>query len=199
MATALGFLFWRRDRLTVGVSVLALCFLLFLGRGGVVIFYYVIPLLGLGALALGLVAGHLIDIAARLRPMRMRPSTLALAAAVAFSSVAAERNHTSFSVDATRGQAQAAEWVAGNLPRDSLVIMDSYVWQDLRDPHFVGGAPFSRAYYYWPTLSDANLREKLLDNTWQKMDYLLISSNSLTDARAVASSPFFPRLCRVPT
>lgn len=60
-ATVAGLLFIRRDRLFFGVSLLTLTFVLFLGRGGVTLYFYVIPLIALFAIALGLAAGHLRD------------------------------------------------------------------------------------------------------------------------------------------
>ncbi len=58
-ATVAGLLFIRRDRLFFGVSLLTLTFLLFLGRGGVTLYFYVIPLIALFSIAIGLAAGHL--------------------------------------------------------------------------------------------------------------------------------------------
>jgi hypothetical protein len=64
-AAGLGFLFYKRDRVLFGVSLLTLSFMLLLVRGGVVLYFYVIPLLVLLALSLGLLAGHVVPVAER--------------------------------------------------------------------------------------------------------------------------------------
>jgi hypothetical protein len=64
-AAGLGFLFYKRDRVLFGISLLTLSFMLLLVRGGVVLYFYVIPLLALLALSLGLLAGHVVPVAER--------------------------------------------------------------------------------------------------------------------------------------
>ena len=183
-ALVLCLAFWRKDRIAFGVSVLAALFVLFLGRGGIVIYYYVIPVLALMALALGLVLGHAINFVSRWRVPRRVAPPIVLTAALLVTSSAWARNDLNFSVDDTTSQIAAAKWIVQNISPSSNIIMDSYAWQDLRDTTFTDGHPFALANYYWPILSDTGLVEKLLDDNWQKIDYLLISPNTLADARS---------------
>jgi endo-1,4-beta-D-glucanase Y/4-amino-4-deoxy-L-arabinose transferase-like glycosyltransferase len=182
-ALGIGLLLWRWDRFAFGVSILTGCFVLFLGRGGVVLYYYVIPILALMALQIGLVAGHAINVLARWRPLRPAVGPALLAATIVLAQGAVARNDAAFNTDSTTGQHDAAEWVVRNLPHSALLIMDSYAWQDLHSDSFTHGQPFANANYYWPTFSDPVLKKRLLDDNWQKIDYLLISSNTLADAK----------------
>jgi endo-1,4-beta-D-glucanase Y/4-amino-4-deoxy-L-arabinose transferase-like glycosyltransferase len=183
-ALALCLAFWRKDRLAFSITVLAGLFIAFLGRGGIVIYYYVIPLLALAALAIGLVLGHAVNFAARWRVFRRVAPPVVLTAALLITGSAWARNDLNFTVDDTTSQIAAAKWVVQNLSPSSNIIMDSYAWQDLHGDVFTNGHPFLLSNYYWPMLSDTGLIQKVLDDNWQKIDYLMISPNTLADARS---------------
>jgi len=59
LAAVLGILLGRRDPFMWGVSILAVTYVAFLARGGVVLYYYVIPLIALLALAIGLAVARI--------------------------------------------------------------------------------------------------------------------------------------------
>jgi endoglucanase len=107
-----------------------------------------------------------------------------MVAALLLTGSAWARNDLNFAVDDTTSQEAAAKWVVNNLSPSSTIIMDSYAWQDLHDTNFTDGRPFLLSNYYWPLLSDTGMVQKLLDDNWQKIDYLLISPNTLADARS---------------
>lgn len=192
VACLIGPLLFRRNRLIVGTSLMALSFILFLGRGGIVIYYYVIPLLAVAAIAIGLLVGSVFCVVApHWRPIRVAILPVSLVAMLLLGQNAISRNSVNFNVNDTASQLDAAQWMVRNIPRSSVVIMDSYAWQDLRSQSFTEGQPFDSANYYWPTLSDPNLRETLLHNTWQKIDYLMVSPNTEADI-AKGTLPLLP-------
>jgi endo-1,4-beta-D-glucanase Y len=90
-------------------------------------------------------------------------------------------NQTNFTADRTTPQVDAAQWIVRNVPNNSTIIMDSYPWVDFRDPTFTRGKTLV-AHYYWPALSDPQIRDKLLHDDWHNIDYLLISPNTTADA-----------------
>ena len=184
VALCFSLLFWRKSRLALGIPVLAVLFVLFLGRGGIVIYYYVIPLLALLSLATGIAFGHAANLLARWRPIRPVIAPALLSLCVLLTSSAASRNDLNFVVDNTTAQRLAAQWIVRNVSPNSIIVMDSYAWQDLRDASFTNGRPFPYANYYWPLFSDEQLVSSLLHNNWQKIDYLLISPNTQADARS---------------
>lgn len=185
-ATFLCLLFWRKDRATFSLAILAVSFVLFLGRGGIVIYYYVIPLLAIMALAVGFISGHLVNWMSRWGGVRYVMSPLLLVGCILYAGYTGARNDLNFSVDATTSQTQAATWVARNLSPGSMIIMDAYAWQDLRGTSLTRGQPFLHAHYYWPLLSDPGLTTSELNNNWQTIDYLMVSPNTLQDARSNA-------------
>jgi endoglucanase len=191
-AAGIGFLFFRRDKFFFGVSLLTLSFVLLLGRGGVVLYFYVIPLLALLALALGLFAGHVMGamgamgsmVAKRLGATRLRlrlakyPAALAILGLTAFLVVGGvPANYVNFTGDSTSSQNAATRWVAENLPNESAIFMDAYPWTDLRAEELVGDEPFEDAHYPLTALQDPSIYGPVLQ-TPGDVDYLLYSPSN---------------------
>ncbi|HEX5165137.1 MAG TPA: hypothetical protein VFV93_07060, partial [Thermomicrobiales bacterium] len=159
LVTLLGLLLWRRQPLSFSLSVLVLTYVLFLGRGGVVLYYYIIPLIALLSLAIGVATGMLLNQIPRHSAPQRVMATLVVAIALLTAQQSVGANHNNFHVDSTSSQRVAASWIADNLPRDNTIIMDSYLWTDLRLPSFTDGRPFPNAHYYWPALQDPAIRD----------------------------------------
>jgi endo-1,4-beta-D-glucanase Y len=182
-AAAAGLLFFKRDRIFFGVSLLSLFFMLLLVRGGVVLHFYVIPLLALMALAVGLLAGHAISFS-RLLADRAggtssgRPAALGvLGLAVVLGVGAITANQANFTGDSTSAQNAAAHWIADNLPNESVLLMDAYPWADLRSEELVGDEPFTNAHFPLTALQDPEIREDTLQEPGD-IDYFLHSPSS---------------------
>lgn len=185
-ALAAGFLFWRRDRVFFGVSILALSFMLLLVRGGVILHFYVIPLLALMAIAVGLLAGHAISYLSRLefggrlskvsgRGFPGQPAALGVLGLTVILGIGAiPANHVNFTGDSTSAQNAATQWIAANLPNESVLLMDAYPWADLRSEDLVGDEPFRNAHYPLTALQDPEITEDTLQYAGD-VDYLLYS------------------------
>ncbi|MDP9425200.1 MAG: glycosyl hydrolase family 8, partial [Actinomycetota bacterium] len=186
-ATALGLLFWRRDKLYFGMPLLAVSFILFLAFGGLVRFFYVISLLPILAISLGLLSGHAIDAVSRLtgvltrRLPRLRglgrnlgyPAALAVfGLAVVLGLGAVPANSINFGAERTPAQTEASRFVANNLPNESAILMDPYPWADLRDEALVGDEPFENAHSALTALQDPAVLSDALQ-TPGDVDYML--------------------------
>ncbi len=181
IAAGIGLLLAYWNRFLFGITLLILCFVLFFGRGGIVLYYYVIPLLALLAIAIGVLAGWLLQQLSRWRVTSWGSTSLMLALTLLVAQQSIAANSTNFNADRTTPQYDAAKWIVRNVPNDSVIIMDSYPWVDFRDPSFTHGKTLI-AHYYWPALSDPQIRDNLLHDDWHNIDYLLISPNSTADA-----------------
>ncbi len=181
LAAGLGLVLGYWNRFLLGISLLILSFIVFFGRGGIVLYYYIIPVLALLAIAFGLVLGWLLNAVSRKQIFGVASSALLLAASVLLVQQGTSANHTNFTADRTTPQTDAAKWIVRNVPNGSTIIMDSYPWVDFRDPSFTQGKTLI-AHYYWPALSDPQIRDNLLHDDWRNIDYLLISPNSTADA-----------------
>lgn len=179
--TLAGLLMWRRERLLFCLSIMTLMFVLFLGRGGVVLFYYVVPLIALLSLSIGVTLGYLLNRLPRPALTPRAAATVVVLLTLLTVEQAVGANAVNFQTDSTGSQRIAARWIADNVSRDSTIIMDSYLWTDLRIPSFTHGDPFPNAHYYWPALQDPAVRSGVLHDNWQNIDYLAFSPSTEAD------------------
>jgi 4-amino-4-deoxy-L-arabinose transferase-like glycosyltransferase len=187
---------WRM----VGIAgLLTLSLWAFLARGGIVIGFYLVPLLPLLALdiaiLLWLVVGWVTrPFMTRGRPQRIAGMAVAILAGVACSSgVLAgylgpnlgfrqdpDRLWTNTEADAGT---QAIAWVEGHLSPETSIVTDNYLWSDLHaGPGSHGG--YQLAHYYWKVEKDPEIREGVFENNWQNVDYLLVSEQLVTDTNS---------------
>ncbi len=193
MLGALLLLPWRRL-----VGVLGICtamLWIFLGRGGIVIEFYLVPLLPLLAINLGLVgglaAGWLRQGLSRIKlPALWITVPLGLGALCAFGAWRGLNGPnygfntspltlwTSTQADA---QGQAVAWVREHLPPDSRMIIDQSLWLDLRDAE--AGPTFPLAHYYWKADLDPEIRDDVFANTRRNVDYIITTPQLSKDVR----------------
>ena len=186
----------RRHRLIGIMGLLTLSLWAFVSRGGVIIEFYLVPLLPLLALNIALVFGliaGLVQSALRVplagRPRLGRGLKLA-AAALCVSGIGAgyfspdrgfAGNHlllwTSTQADA---QNQALAWVEAHLSPKSRIIMDNYAYTDLHDGSD-GTAPYTLSHYYWKLDQDPAIGGTLFHQHWWNVDYVLSTIQLLSD------------------
>ncbi len=181
LTAGLGIFLSRKDPLLRGVSVLALTYLAFLARGGVVLYYYVLPLIGLLALAIGLAIARIGNKLSSWRPVRWSFGPAVLVCTLVVGQSAFHADTPSFTGNQTAAQNDATAWMMANLPSNSVILMDSYGWVNMRDPQATHGHPFTNAHYYWPGVSDPSVLFGVLNNDWRNIDYLAVSSSLQAD------------------
>jgi hypothetical protein len=174
---------FRRDVVLsmVGWSILSLW--LFIGRGGVVLVFYLVPLLPLLALALALVAHRTVELVRRRAPVRAAPAlaagvaSAAFAGSLAFAWIAYARTDEGlWTQDAVEGQVRASDWITAHVPRDSRMIIDMSMYQDLRHR---GG--FAHAHYYWRAGQDPQVRREAFRDDWRQVDYVITTPQLVHD------------------
>src|SRR6266545_2766549 len=185
---------WQRLMGVLGLATLSLW--VFVGRGGVTLPFYLIPLLPLLAINLGLTVGLL---AAGVRALlcRLRRAGALIAAAVEVGAVAAiltlmlpgyHNPHLEFRSDPLvlwrSSQASvnkaATDWIIQNIPRGSQMIIDQSMWLDLHDiPGQSQG--FDRAHYYWKVLGDKAIRDGVFRDDWRTADYIITTNQMIGD------------------
>ena len=168
----------------LGWSVLSLW--LFLGRGGVVLPFYLVPLLPLLALCLAFVLHDGIAFAARLRPRSPRAATFplaagALAACAALLIVAYARSDRGlWTKDPVAGQLQAVSWIQRHVPPSSHMVIDEYMWEELHDPP-PGDPRYPDAQYYWKAADDPAVRRHGFNDNWRDVDYVVTTPQLVYD------------------
>jgi endo-1,4-beta-D-glucanase Y len=166
-----------RSRYLFGVVTILLGMIYFLLRGGIVLDFYLIPLIPFGAIISMLVLSHFIQGLGRIFKLSVsRPVALFLI----FSAIFAL---TSFELDSKIGRdvlfkqenfnlSQTLDYVRQNIDPKSKILIDSSHWLDLRndtDPQFVNADYFYKADY------DPDVKYAKLQNQWRNVDYALAS------------------------
>lgn len=177
---------WRRERLFIALAALSYWALLL--RGGVVLPFYVIVLIPLVALNAALAADTLLGLARRFA--RVELLSAVTVACLAAGIVANDFVHSEsiLTQQPTSAQTQAMVWIRNHVPHDAVVVVNSYLYMDLRQPGGQGvgdGATYPLAHVYWNVAYDPELHDGLLQNNWDRIDYVVADSEMLHDIETV--------------
>jgi hypothetical protein len=190
--TLLALLFVRRRPLAAVVGLLTLSLWGFLGRGGEVIDFYLVPLLPLLALNVALAISGISDLMQRTvkrprfavaRALRAAvwPSLAMLAASGALGGYlllqsSQEDPLRAWHAQPAAAQRQATAWIVDHLPSDSRSVIDMYMWLDLHPD-------YDAAHYYWKVEQDPAIRDDVFGDDWRAIDYVITTPQMLQDAR----------------
>ena len=160
---------------------------LFLGRGGIVLVFYLVPLLPFLALAIAAVLEATVSATRRTLPARIAlPSAAALIAVAACLAailliVGYQRSETPlWTGKPVNGQIAASQWIQRNLPASSRLVIDNYMWNDLHAPG-PGGRAFPDAHYYWKVGDDPQVRRTAFKDNWRDVDYVITTPQLVSD------------------
>ena len=184
---------WRnrsRDPGMLVVAGLGAGYAFYLLRGSVMLVFYVVPLVPFYAMNIGILASRLLDRVAGSSETSLR-SAAAQAALVAtwftvlllpfggyyFVHDAAGKvvPHDLYKLPQTFMEAEQLAFVRQNIPPTANVIIDDELWVDLHDvrPYYVN------AHSHWKAASDPAIRDKLFQQNWQNIDYIVMSNKML--------------------
>jgi len=191
---------FRRRTLVSMIGWMVLSLWLFLGHGGPVSDFYLIPLLPLLALCLALIAGDCVSALRELAPAaaarRLSGAAIALIVCVCLACVAVayERSGTGLFVgDPVDAQVAAVRWVQTHVPPSSNMIIDMYMFADLHYPR--AGAPaFPYAEYYWTAAEDPGVSRGVLHGDWRRVSYVVTTPQLTYDASVNAFPIVLPAL-----
>jgi hypothetical protein len=181
---------WRRRHLLL--ALMAVSYWALLLRGGVVLPFYVIPLIPLMALNAALAFDALLAGIGRLVPSVRVSAALStiLAAGAAAAIVTVDLNGSDLALTQhpTSAQTQSMTWVRDHVPHSAVVVINSHLYLDLRQPGGAGvgdGATFPHAEVYWNVAYDPELHDGLLQGNWDRIDYIVADSEMLHDITTV--------------
>jgi hypothetical protein len=180
---------FRRRTVVSMIGWMVLSLWLFLGHGGPVSDFYLIPLLPLLALCLALIAGDYVSAlrqrapAAAARGLGGAAIALILCVSLACVAVVYEAAGTGLFVrDPVDAQVAAVRWVQTHIPSSSNMIIDMSMFADLHYPR--AGAPaFPHAEYYWTAADDPGVNRGVLHGDWRRVSYVVTTPQLTYDAR----------------
>lgn len=159
-------------------ALLSLFFFLFYIRGGLVIDFYIIPIIPIFALNVGM----LVDYAAyKLSGGSYRAySGVMILVCISIVFWYATHGMSQYTVNETKVQREAFTWMNQNVPKDAVIAVDGYglvdYWQ----------AGYKKAIWFWKLWSDPAVGRKLM-NSWESIDYVFLSHEMVRTMEASAS------------
>jgi endo-1,4-beta-D-glucanase Y/4-amino-4-deoxy-L-arabinose transferase-like glycosyltransferase len=179
-STIAALLLGIKNRALLIAGLFALSYWAFLLRGGLVLEFYVIPLIAVMAFASGMVFWKLYDILHKRLPSPVRfvsyvPILIAVVILLQMVFVTSDRLRKDWNVwtsDQTTAQVEAVKYILSkNLPNEFYVI-DMYAYLDL---NLKNNNNFKNAEYYWKVDGDKEIRDTLLKKDPNNIDFILFS------------------------
>ena len=184
---------WYRKQLLL--SLLTLSYWVLLVRGGVVLSFYLIPLIPLtainAAMAFNTIAVWIVKVV-RFDFIRVILLLGIVAAVIPYDLHAAGFVYTQHP---TSVQTDAMNWVRDNVPRNDFVIINSYLYTDMHEPggEAVGnGAVFPYANVYVNVATDPQLYNTVLQLNWDRIDYIVADSEVLSYIKGISATSTDP-------
>ncbi|MEI7603514.1 MAG: glycosyl hydrolase family 8 [bacterium] len=78
-----------------------------------------------------------------------------------------------FTLAQTNNQNSAIEWVKNNIDEKSIIVIDNYAFLDLNKS--TKDIQEVKAQYYWKVDNDPEIKNVVLKNDWQNIDYLIVT------------------------
>jgi hypothetical protein len=175
---------WNRKRLFL--ALLAISFWVLLVRGGVVLSFYIVPLIPLAAInaatAINTVMGWLSKLV-RLELVRALLILVVIGVIVPYDLL---HSQIVFTQHPTSAQTDAMVWIRNNVPHNDVIVINSYLYMDLRVPGGQGvgdGPTYPYAHVYFNVAYDPELYNGLLQANWDRIDYIVADSEMLNDIK----------------
>jgi endo-1,4-beta-D-glucanase Y len=166
-----------RSRYLIGVITILLGMVYFLLRGGIVLDFYLIPLIPFGAIISMLVLNHLIRTLDKLFRFNVtKPVILLLVFSTIFALTTLELGSKAGKDTLLKQEnttlAQSLDYVRKNINPKSNILIDSSHWLDLRDSNH---PEFPNADYFYKADYDPDVKNNKLKNDWRNVDYTVAS------------------------
>ena len=168
---------WKRRHLLL--ALLGLSFWVLLIRGGVVLSFYIIPLIPLVAINAAVAINTIMHwIGNRLHFDTVR-AFLVIGVIGALAPYDVMNSGVVFTQHPTSAQTDAMAWIRNNIPRNAFIVINSYLYMDLRQPDGQGvgdGATYPLAHVYFNVATDPELPTAILHDNWDRNDYINLDS-----------------------
>jgi len=184
---------WRRKQLLM--ALLAISFWFLLVRGGVVFAFYLIPLIPLMAMNAAMAINMLFGWLGKLIHLDLVRVALILGVIAMLVQYDFQISDLIYTRQATATQNAALAWVRNNVPRNDFIVVNSYFYTDLHVPGGLGvgdGPPFPYAHIYVNVATDPELFSRILQNNWDRIDYIVADPEVLGYITALSATSADP-------
>ncbi len=172
---------WNRKQLFL--ALLAASFWLLLLRGGVVLSFYIIPLIPFIAINLAVALDAILRAIARLFYFDLMRSILLVFLTLLLIPYYLLQGNYAYTLAPASIQVQAMTWVRSHVPRNAVVVTNSWAEMDLKHPGGLGvgnESAFPNTLVYPNIDDDATVYNGVLSNNPDRIDYFIADSEMLT-------------------
>ena len=163
------------------ISGFALSYWLFMLRGGLVLEFYIIPLIPMIALTSSYVAYRFIEFFNKRklfinRMFAVVPFGLCvvyfLMQVFVYSPTIRQDTQNIYTSDETTAQIAAVDWFLERELPNEFIAIDNYAYLDL---NYRNNGNFKNAEYYWKVDQDKDIRDEILNGDYNNIDYILFT------------------------
>jgi len=180
---------WRNKQFRLPALLVGF-FWLFLLRGKLVIDFYIIPLLPFMQMSIGMVIEFFIEKVTKNAKYLYIP--LGILAIVGVGVYYYFHQIGQYTHDETTPQVDAINWIKNNLPANSNIIIDDYMYVDLHAPRFPGDKVFPNANWAWKIEDDPAVTLSKTDKNWTQTVYIALSHEIVKQIKG-GSFPFIKK------
>ena len=183
---------WWNRRLLM-LALFAISFWILLVRGGVIFPFYIIPLIPLVAFNAAAAIHTCLRWLDRFKRLSLLRTLIIFSILLAIVSYDAKQVSSYVTLNPTQPQTSALAWIRNHIPRNSVLVINSYFYTDLHEPGGAGvgnGAIYPYANIYWNVAFDPELHDQLLNNDWQRIDYIVTDAKMLDDIQTRGGQMF---------
>jgi 4-amino-4-deoxy-L-arabinose transferase-like glycosyltransferase len=177
---------WNRKQLLIALVAISYWFLFV--RGGVVFPYYIIPLLPLTAINIAMAINNVLQLQRKYAHANLIRLLLVCGIVIAILPYDIVHSASAFTQDPTAPQNETLAWLHDNVPHDSTLIINNYLYTDLHaegGQAVTNGAIYPYANDYLNVAYDPQLHDVLLHNDWNHIDYIVADSDMLHDIKTL--------------
>lgn len=186
IALALLYAKYRRFEFMITLLFSSL-FWAFLVRGGIVISFYIIPLIPILALTISQVICWAVSFLPRFRIAGLYAGSAVMIIGLLVGAYIMHFNtsygHKPFSTDQTLAQIKAIEWIRNNVPEKTVIAIDDYGFVDLNAPNNPSGNIYHNAEWYWKIDHDDAVKLGLLHNDFENIEIIALTPQMERDLR----------------
>jgi endoglucanase len=158
-------------------TIFALLFVFFLIRGGLVIGFYIVPLIPIFALLIAQVWQFIVEKLSMGNKLTYRGG-LFVSCLIIFG-LFLSINNGEFTRNETEPQISAITWVKENVPEDAYIVIDNYMYVDLKEKGYVNDKTFPNADWFWKISYDPEVKEGKYGGDFKKVEYITLSHEML--------------------
>jgi endo-1,4-beta-D-glucanase Y len=181
IATVLNLILGIKNKAARVAGILSALFWFFLMRGGLVIEFYIVPLLPILALNIAIAAGVIGGII-RIRKVVLTVVCLSFVFAFFYYSNRIRGGFNLYTADQTTPQVEAVEWMLSQERPWANYVIDNYGYVDLQTR---GEGKFNTAHWYWKVDLDSEVRDDLLKNDPSNVDFVALTPQMEHDITTV--------------